>query len=140
MHKTELTIEQSTAIERAKQLFSSWRDTKIGRERIPDHLWNSAADLFHTWGLSINKIAHSLRLNYTALKTKIYITPSVDVKAIDDTESTPTFIEVEPPPHIGSDCVIEMEKQSGVKMRMCFRGRADPAVISLGRYFLEDHP
>ncbi len=30
--------------------------------------------------------------------------------------------------HTASDCVIEMEKQSGVKMRMCFRGRADPAV------------
>ncbi len=140
MPKTELTNEQSTELERAKQLFSGWRKTKRGRERIPDNLWSAAADLFHTWGLGINKIAHSLRLNYTALKIKIHETPSVDVKAIDNTESTPTFIEVEPPPHISSDCVIEMEKQSGVKMRMCFRGRADPAVISLGRYFLEEHP
>ncbi len=139
MPKTELTNEQNAALERAKQLFADWRRTKSGRERIPNSLWNAAADLFHTWGLSINKIVHSLRLNYTALKTKIHVPPSVDVKAIDDTGPTPTFIEVESP-HISSDCVIEMEKQSGVKMRMCFRGRADPAVISLGRYFLEDHP
>jgi|GEM_PF-330910 hypothetical protein len=139
MHKTELTNEQGTALERVKQLFSDWRTTRSGRERIPDNLWDAASDLFHTWGLSINKIAHSLRLNYTALKSKIHVTPTVDVKAINDTESTPTFIEVESP-HISSDCVIEMEKQSGVKMRMCFIGRADPAVISLGRYFLEDHP
>lgn len=137
---SELTNEQSAALERAKQLFSDWRKIKSGRERIPNSLWNAASDLFHTWGLGINKIANSLRLNYTALKTKINETPSVDVKTIDDTESTLTFIEVEPPPHFSSDCVIEMEKQSGVKMRMCFRGRADPAVISLGRYFLENHP
>jgi hypothetical protein len=89
--------------------------------------------------VSINKIAHSLRLSYTALKSKIHVKPSVDIKAINDTESTPTFIEVGSP-HISSDCVIEMEKQSGVKMRMCFIGRADPSVISLCRYFLEDHP
>ncbi len=138
MLKAELTNEKSAALERAKQLFSDWRKTKSGRDRIPDSLWNAAANLFHTWGLSLNKIAHSLRLNYTDLKTKIHISPSVDVKAENDTESTPTFIEVEPP-SICSDCVIEMEKQSGVKMRMCFRGRADPIVISLGRYFLEDH-
>lgn len=138
MPKAELTNEQSTALERAKQLFSNWRKTKIGRERIPDNLWDAASDLFHTWRLSINKIAHSLRLNHTALKTKIHVTPSVDVKTINDTESAPTFIEVESP-HISSDCVIEMEK-SGVKMRMCFRGRADPAVVSLGKTFLEDHP
>ena len=131
MHKTELTNEQGTALERVKQLFSDWRTTRSGRERIPDNLWDAASDLFHTWGLSINKIAHSLRLNYTALKSKIHVTPTVDVKAINDTESTPTFIEVESP-HISSDCVIEMKKQSGVKMRMCFIGRADPAVISLG--------
>jgi hypothetical protein len=136
---SKLTNEQSAAMERAKQLFSDWRNIKSGRERIPNSLWNAAADLFHTWGLGINKIANSLRLNYTALKTKINETPSVEVKAIDDTESTPTFIEVESP-HLSSDCIIEMEKQSGLKMRMCFRGRADPAVISLGRYFLEDHP
>jgi len=139
MHKIELTNEQSTALERAKQLFSDWRKTRSGRERIPDNLWDTASDLFHTWGLSINKIAHSLRLNYTALKSKIHVAPTVDVKAINDTESTPTFIEVESP-HISSDCVIEIEKQSGVKMRMCFIGRADPALISLGKYFLEDHP
>lgn len=138
MPKTELTNKQSVELESTKQLFSDWRRTKSGRERIPDHLWNAAADLFHTWGLSINKIAHSLRLNYTDLKTKINVPPSVDVKAIDDTEPPPAFIEVEPP-HISSDCVIEMEKQSGIKMRMCFIGRADPAVIGLGKYFLENH-
>jgi hypothetical protein len=133
-----LTNEQSAALERVKQLFSNWRETKTGRARIPDSLWDAAADLFHTWGLSINKIVRSLSLSHSTLKTKIHATPSVDVKAIDDTVPTPTFIEVESP-HISSDCVIEMEKQSGVKMRMCFIGRADPAVISLGRYFLEDH-
>jgi hypothetical protein len=36
--------------------------------------------------------------------------------------------------------VIEMENQTGIRMRMCLRGRADPAVLDLGRYFLAGVP
>ena len=53
--------------------------------------------------------------------------------------ASPLFIEV-PPARTLSDCVLEMENQTGVKMRMRFTGRADPAVISLGRYFLMGDP
>lgn len=137
MYKLELTNEQCAALEEAKRQFSAWRAAKTGRERIPAHLWKTASDLFCTWGLGINRIARSLRLHYSTLKTKILEMPATDIQPVE--EATPTFIEIEPAV-MGSDCVIEMEKQSGVKLRMCFRGRADPSVISLGRYFLEDHP
>jgi hypothetical protein len=139
MPRTELTSGQSAALDNAKQLFSNWREARIGRERIPDRLWNSAADLFHTWEMSIHKIARSLRLNHSALKAKIQTVPLVSEKPSDDIQPSPTFIEVEPA-GMASDCVIEMENPSGVKVRMCFRGRADPAVVSLGRYFLGGHP
>lgn len=139
MNKTKLTSDQITAMEEAKQLFSAWRKNKTGRERIPGNLWDAAVKLFKTWELSINKVARSLSLNHSALKAKIMEAPPAAIQSIDNNETPPTFIEVEPP-HIGSDCVIEMEHQSGVKIRMCFRGRVDPAVISLGRYFLEGHP
>jgi hypothetical protein len=137
MNKKEWTRNQLTAIEEVKQLFSAWRKTKTGRERIPDNLWDAAVKLFQTWELSINKVARSLSLSHSALKAKITEAPSDAIESINDNE-TPTFIEVESP-FISSDCVIEMEHRSGVKMRMCFRGRADPAVISLGRYFLENN-
>ncbi len=136
MSKTQLTNEQSAALEEAKQLFSVWRETRTRRGRMPDDLWDVATDLFHTWELSINRVARGLRLNYSTLKTRILEKQSVAISSSDDTSAT--FIELDPP-HVCSDCVIEMENQSGVKMRMCFRGRADPAVVNLGRYFLEGH-
>lgn len=139
MNKRPLTAEQSAALEEARQLFSSWRKSKTGRSRIPDDLWHTAADLYHTQGMSINKIAHSLRLNHTALKEKICDrTHSAAIDLPADDEST-LFIEVVPQPEC-SDCVIEMENQAGLKMRMCFRGRVDPAVISLGKYLIAGVP
>jgi hypothetical protein len=85
--------------------------------------------------MSINKIARSLRLNYTALKEKIcdHMHSAAIGQPVDDESSM--FIEVAPSPEC-SDCVVEMENQAGLKMRMCFRGRADPTVINLGKYLL----
>lgn len=137
MNRQSLTEEQSASLENVRQLFENWRKNKIGRPRIPDDLWQAAADLYQTQGLAINKIAHSLRLNHTALKEKI-CTHSAAIDPPADNDS-PMFIEVSPPPEC-SDCVIEMENQAGVKMRMCFRGRADPEVISLGKYLLVGVP
>jgi len=122
MNKRPLTTEQSAALEKVCHLFADWRKAKTIRERIPDHLWQAAADLYHTRGMSINRITRELRLNHSALKAKILDMPPAAIAPVC------------------SDCVIEMENQTGVKMRMCFRGRADPEVLGLGRYFLAGVP
>lgn len=139
MKKQLLTVEQSTTLEKVQQLFADWRKNRTGRSRIPDKLWQAASDLYHTQGITINKIAKSLRLNHTALKEKI--NDDTHCTAVDSPaeDETPLFIEVTPPPE-DTDSVIEMENQAGFKMRMCFRGRADPAVISLGKYLLAGVP
>ncbi len=137
MNKKQLTSEQRAALENVKERFIAWREAKIGRARIPYELWDAAVALFHDWEMSINMIARSLRLNYTALKAKILEKPPVAVEPTEDVSTT--FIEVQPQ-EICSDCVIDMENQSGTKMRICFRGRADPAVVNLGKFFLEAQP
>jgi len=137
MNKQPLTSEQSSALEKVRQIFSDWRKTRTSR-RIPDHLWQTAANLYHTLGVSINRIARGLRLNHSALKTKIIDIPNDTVEPpVEDL--SPLFIEVPPAPAL-SDCVIEIENPSGAKMRMRFAGMADPAVISLGKYFLAGVP
>ena len=137
MNKQPLTSEQLATLEKVRQIFSDWRKTRTSR-RIPDHLWQAAVNLYHTQGMSINRIARGLRLNYSTLKTKIIDMP---LAAIDPPEedASSVFIEVAAPQGY-SDCVIEIENSSGAKMRMCFTGRADPEVISLGRYFLAGSP
>lgn len=134
MNKRPLTTEQAAALEKVLQLFADWRKIKIARERIPDHLWQAAAYLYHTRRMSTNRIARGLRLNHSALKAKILDMPPAAIEPPAQ-DASPQFIELAPPP-VCSDCFIEMENQTGIKMRLCFRGRADPAVLDLGRYFL----
>jgi hypothetical protein len=138
MNKRPPTTEQAAALEKVCHLFADWRKAKTIRERIPDHLWQAAADLYHTRGMSINRIARGLRLNHSALKAKIYDMPPAAIEPPAE-DASPLFIELAAPP-VCSDCVIEMENQTGVKMRMCFRGKADPEVLGLGRYFLAGVP
>ncbi|CCK80235.1 hypothetical protein [Desulfobacula toluolica] len=117
-----------SALEEVRQQFSEWRRTKIGRERIPEFLWQSAIGLFNTGGYSLHKISKTLRLNHTDLKKHVNKNLAVPQ------EKTPAFIDLEPPVS-DSECVIEMENISGSKMRMCFRGKPDPNLIELGKSF-----
>ena len=73
--------------------------------------------------MSINKIARGLRLNHTVLKEKIFDMPPAAIDLPADDES-PIFIEGASLPEC-ANCVIEIENQTGIKMRMCFNGRVD---------------
>ena len=90
--KTKLTDTQYSALEKVAQQFAAWRETRTKRGRIPDTLWSAAVDLFRSYGLSINKIAQTLRLNYTDLKLHITENPPVVMQPIED-ESAP-FVEL----------------------------------------------
>lgn len=135
MSKTRPTPTQISALDSVKQQFEAWRSTKAGREPIPDFLWQAATALLLSRGFSLNKIARKLRLNYSDLKKRAYKQPSGSIQPMPEPSST--FIEIDPPSFF-PECVIEMEDGSGTKMRMCFRGKADPGLIELGKYFLKE--
>lgn len=46
MNKIELTSSQCAALEEVKQKFASWRNTRAGRERIPESLWIGGCSKF----------------------------------------------------------------------------------------------
>ena len=71
MNKTKLTGKQYSALEKVAQQFAAWRETRTKIGCIPDSLWSAAVNLFYSYNLSINKIARTLRLNYTDLKLHI---------------------------------------------------------------------
>lgn len=133
MSKTAPTTTQLSALDAVRQQFTIWRSTKTGRERIPGFLWQAAVALVLAGGFSLNKIARELSLSHSDLKNHVYKQPSGSIQSMS--EPSPTFIEIEPPPSF-PECVIEMEGDSGTKMRMCFRGKADSGLIELGKYFL----
>jgi len=135
MSTKKLTDAQRTALAETKNHFTAWRQTKSGREHIPEKLWKEAVNLFHTGGFSVNQIARGLSLSHSTLKKRIS-GQSKKIQAVQ-TATAATFIEIDSP-HFSSDCVIEMESRSGAKMRMCFRGNADPMLVDLGRHFLAE--
>jgi hypothetical protein len=84
MNKQPLTTEQSAALENVCHLFADWRKAKTGRERIPEQLWQAAADLYHTRKMTINRIVRALRLSHSALKSKIYDMPPFAIYPPED--------------------------------------------------------
>ena len=138
MNNTELTPAQQAALEEVKTQFAVWREKKSGKALIPESLWTIAAGLFHCAGLSVSSIARSLRLNYTALKSRISCPPPFAIPEQDAAPTAATFIEMNASSCL-SDCVIEMEGRSGSKMRLCFRGKVDPLLVDLGRFFLKEN-
>ena len=105
---------------------------------IPDSLWQTAAELFHTGSYSLHTLSKTLRVNHTSLKNHVQHQES---EAVDVSGPSPAFIELKPAPSSNlSECVIEMEDAAGAKMRMCFRGKADPGLIELGKAFWRKQP
>jgi hypothetical protein len=127
-----------SALEDVQQQFKIWRETKIGRERIPDSLWQAAADVFYNGEHSLHKISKTLHLNHTALKQHVeqYLPSSIELEPDAAPEHSPAFIEFELDPSISvSECIIEMEDTSGAKMRMCLRGKTDPGILGICKSF-----
>ncbi len=57
------------SLEKVQHRFTAWRNVKRQGERIPEELWNSAAELAREIG--INCVAKALHLDYTKLKHRV---------------------------------------------------------------------
>ena len=101
--------------------FENWRQTKKGKQRIPEILWNAAIRLAKTKGYSIHQVAKALRLNQTDLKRRI---EAAGGGTGSGRSSQPTFVEMDfPMPVETADCIIELENSSGAKMRISLKGQ-----------------
>ena len=72
------------ALGEARQQFEAWRQSRTRRERIPDSLWQTAAELFHTGSYSLHTLSKTLRVNHTSLKNHVQHQESeaVDVSGV----------------------------------------------------------
>ena len=122
----------NSTLEEVNQQFITWRKNKTGRERIPEPLWQAAAEVFHTGSHSLHKISKTLRLNHSDFKKYVYQQSHGSIQP--EKALPPTFIELEPPTS-ASECVIEMETTSGAKMRVCLRGKTDSSLIEICKSF-----
>ncbi len=107
-----------------------WRQTRQHREPMPKQLWALAVSLAqqHT----VARIARLARINYYALKKRL--DPPIQSAAIQERSSS--FIEL--PVSLcapTAECIIEMERPEGGRMRIEVKGGAAPDVAALSRAF-----
>ncbi len=111
-----MSEKREPTVEEVQRLFKEWRRNKKRRERIPEELWKAAISL--TKQYSAHQISRHLHLNHSAVRDHIRAENPAEVIR----EKEAAFIEFDViQAAIGSNCVIEIEKRGGAKMRMSFK-------------------
>ena len=136
MRETSSLISTPTVkptLEVARHQFEAWRKRRRCRGRIPETLWQAAADQCREH--SICEVSRTLRLNYNGLKNRILRARDMGVAVGQRPDLG--FVRLDfGVPMTSSECLVEMEAPNGAKMRMSFRGTPrdfDP--VELGRAF-----
>jgi hypothetical protein len=113
--------------------FEAWRKRRRCRSRIPEALWQAAADLCSEH--SIGEVSQALRLNYNDLKDRVQ--RSRDRGLAMGQGPDLNFVKLDLGiPIMPSECLVEMEAPNGSKMRLSFRGVVrDVDPVELGRAF-----
>lgn len=112
-----------------------WRQTRARGSRIPEPLWQLALELASRHGIS--RTASALRVGYYELKKRFeHRKTRTSTRSLRPSESP--FVEL---PSISmsipQECVIEVEKASGAKLRVHFKGPALPDLSALASTFWE---
>jgi hypothetical protein len=117
------------SLAKLQRRFESWRKQRAAGERIPGRLWKAAAKQAAIHGVS--QTSSALKLSYYSLKEHVDQQPTL--------ASTPTFVEVIPPPiPFARECVIECEDAAGSRMRVHLKGFEAGEVLAWGRAFFGD--
>lgn len=92
---------------------TAWRAGAGKGRKIPDALWRKAAQAAKRYGL--NPVSKKLGLDYNCLKRRVS-----QVRGGRTPRLMPTFVEVKPAAPSGDfACLVELEKASGTRMRIC---------------------
>ena len=124
-----LPTKRST-LEIVRNQFEAWRKRRRCRTRIPEALWQAAAELSreHT----IWEVSQVLRLNYNDLQRRVQ--RNRDGGLAVGQPSDLGFVRLDLGGAIASpECLVEMESPDGARMRMSFKGASrefDPAELS----------
>ena len=122
-----------------RRRFEQWRRTRKARSRIPEPLWAAAVKVAGTYG--IHRTAKTLRVDYYALKKRAAGTPAVTASKAPAETGGATFLELPPSVWPGpSECMLELEKAGGAKMRVHVKGVEAPDLAALSRSFWGSEP
>lgn len=94
-----------------KHRLEQWRSTNPPRTRLPEPIWEAAAEMAQRHGLY--RTIKALRLDYMALKKRL---------PANAPQAPPAFLELlTPPAAVAMECVVELESAGG-RMRVTTKG------------------
>ena len=132
MSARKTTSKLPARLERTRQRFERWRETRKVRSRIPESLWTSAVKMARAYG--INRTARVLRVDYYSLKERVESETSSSGVPKKNTSST--FVELAAPAITSTcECLLELEDVAGAKMRIHLKGVEVPDLAALSRGF-----
>jgi hypothetical protein len=116
-------------IEQARLALESWRSTRKHRQRIPQSLWRTMANLAGVHGVS--RISRAMNVGYHALRRR-----AASLEPAQSSGPGPAFLEVALPSNApGSGCVIEMENRRGSRMTLRLGPGNSSEVLALAEAF-----
>ena len=120
-------------LEGVRRRFEHWRRTREGLSRVPEPLWSAAVEMAVTCGIC--RTAKALRVNYNALRKRVEQRTAAAPRGSEENSVT-TFLELAPPTRAGScQCTLELEDDSGAKMRVHLQSPETPDLTALSRSF-----
>jgi len=122
-------------VDSVRRRFEHWRRTRRVLSRIPEPLWAAAVEMAGRCGIS--HTAKALRVNYQALRKRVEQQTAAAPPGPEENSIT-TFLELGPPPRVGfCRCTMELEDDSGAKMRVHLQSVEAPDLAGLSRSFWE---
>lgn len=139
MKQENLSDGRRTLAEVLKE-FQSWRSVRKRGSRVPQRLWQAAAELSERH--SISDIAQTLGLDYTRLKQRVEVLPSLlDRRSFDEygrSNVASGFVELGVAPGGSTgECSVEAEDGKGKKLKMHLKGAGCAKAVEIAKAFWE---
>ncbi len=159
----KVSREIPARMERVRQRLERWRGRRRPRTRIPEVLWAAAVQVAGRYG--IHRTAKALRLDYYSLKRRVEREAAekeaaakkaarakepaakrrdarkAGVGASQTPVETATFVELPSPTWAArGECILELERPGGTKMRACLKGMPAADVAAIGRGLWQVQP
>ena len=134
MSARKTTSKLPARLERIRQRFERWRETRKVRSRIPESLWISAVKMARVYG--INRTARALGVDYYSLKERVESEASSCGVSERKRNTSSSFVELAAPAIASTcECLLELEDVAGAKMRIHLKGVEVPDLAALSRSF-----
>jgi len=126
--KPEKNSESQARMQAVSALFDQWRRTRKKKDRIPQSLWEAAANLSPSY--STCQISKALRLDFNELKRRI--------RDGSSRAAPPEFVELKVERLLStSKCVMEVRSPAGFELKIQTGAALPPQCMQLLSCFLD---